>query len=129
MSAPFLRLADEDGGGERHAALTGGTEGRACELIQRRLLVRIRQNRGVILGTHIRLQQPNSSEHSRCARSSPHLDALVVARAAVVDVLASTAAQTLSSHDCLSITRRAHAPVAADEGDGFDVRVVADEVD
>lgn len=52
---PVLRVADKDGGGERHAALAGSAKGGARELVERRLLVRVREDRAVVLGSHVGL--------------------------------------------------------------------------
>ncbi|MNZ71769.1 hypothetical protein D3C78_901350 [compost metagenome] len=68
LRQPGLGLADQDHHRQRHAALAGGPEGGADQVVEGLLLVGIRQDDGVVLGAHHALR------------------ALAVLRGAVVDV-------------------------------------------
>jgi len=68
---PLLRLADEDSSAESHAALTSCTESSTSQLVEGSLLVSIREDGAVVLGSHV------------------GLDALAICSGASVDVLTS----------------------------------------
>ncbi len=55
LREPSLGLTDEDSGGESHAALTGSTEGSTSELVEGGLLVGVRHDSAMVLGSHVGL--------------------------------------------------------------------------
>ena len=55
LGNPLFSLADENGGGERHAALTGGAKRGADQLIERVFFIGVWHDDAVILGAHVGL--------------------------------------------------------------------------
>lgn len=55
LENPVLGVTDEDNDGDGHAALTGGAEASAGKGVEGILLVAVRHESGVVLGTHVAL--------------------------------------------------------------------------
>jgi len=127
---PLLRVADGDERRERHAALPGGAERRADDRVERKVAVGVGHEDAVVCeGEHVasasslghppRGESRNAAKANRPDRARARgrrtlgaevgLDALAVLAARLVDVLAGA--------------------VAADERDGLDARLLADELD